>query len=115
MRPRTSQSALRGARRGARLTASRPALSGRLFGPDVSDPASVAGLRGGGLSGTAAYAASKGAVLALTKNAARALAERGISVNTVGTHLRAVFATLDVQSRVQLANSLHAAETEISS
>jgi NAD(P)-dependent dehydrogenase (short-subunit alcohol dehydrogenase family) len=45
--------------------------------------ASVAGIRGGGLSGTAAYAASKGAVLALTKNAARALAERGISVNAV--------------------------------
>jgi DNA-binding CsgD family transcriptional regulator len=34
----------------------------------------------------------------------------GISVNTVGTHLRAVFAKLDVQSRVQLANSLHAAD-----
>ena len=30
-----------------------------------------------------AYAASKGGVLALTKNAARALADRGISVNTV--------------------------------
>jgi len=45
--------------------------------------ASVAGIRGGGLLGTAAYAASKGAVLALTKNAARALADRGISVNTV--------------------------------
>lgn len=45
--------------------------------------ASVAGLRGGGLAGTASYASSKGAVLALTKNAARALAERGIAVNTV--------------------------------
>jgi len=45
--------------------------------------ASVAGLRGGGLSGTAAYAASKGAVLALTKNGARSLAEKGIAVNTV--------------------------------
>jgi NAD(P)-dependent dehydrogenase (short-subunit alcohol dehydrogenase family) len=45
--------------------------------------ASVAGKRGGGLSGTAAYAASKGAVLALTRNAARALAERGIAVNCV--------------------------------
>ncbi|MEO8137286.1 MAG: SDR family oxidoreductase, partial [Betaproteobacteria bacterium] len=32
---------------------------------------------------TAAYAASKGAVLALTKNAARALADRGIAVNTI--------------------------------
>jgi NAD(P)-dependent dehydrogenase (short-subunit alcohol dehydrogenase family) len=45
--------------------------------------ASVAGKRGGGLSGTAAYAASKGAVLALTRNAARSLAERGITVNCV--------------------------------
>ena len=45
--------------------------------------ASVAGLRGGGLMGTAAYASSKGAVLALTKNAARALGARGISVNCV--------------------------------
>jgi DNA-binding CsgD family transcriptional regulator len=34
----------------------------------------------------------------------------GISVNTIGTHLRAVFAKLDVQSRVQLTNRLHAAD-----
>ena len=45
--------------------------------------ASVAGLRGGGLVGTAAYAASKGAVLALSKNAARSLAPLGISVNCI--------------------------------
>ncbi len=45
--------------------------------------ASVAGLRGGGLMGTAAYASSKGAVLALTKNAARSLAASGLSVNCV--------------------------------
>jgi len=45
--------------------------------------ASVAGMRGGGLTGTAAYAASKGGVLALSKNAARVLAERGIAVNCV--------------------------------
>jgi DNA-binding CsgD family transcriptional regulator/tetratricopeptide (TPR) repeat protein len=37
------------------------------------------------------------------KSAASAL---GVSINTVGTHLRAVFAKLDVQSRVQLANRL---------
>ncbi|MEV4127265.1 AAA family ATPase [Nocardia sp. NPDC049707] len=36
-----------------------------------------------------------------------AAAELGISVNTVGTHLRSVFAKLGIQSRVQLANSLH--------
>ena len=52
-------------------------------GGRICTVASVAGLRGGGLSGTAAYAASKGGVLALTKNAARALADRGLSVNTV--------------------------------
>ena len=52
-------------------------------GARICTVASVAGLRGGGLSGTGAYAASKGAVLALTKNAARALADRGIAVNTV--------------------------------
>lgn len=45
--------------------------------------ASVAGKRGGGLTGTAAYAASKGAVLALVRNAARALASSGIAVNCV--------------------------------
>ena len=39
------------------------------------------------------------------KSAASAL---GVSVNTVGTHLRAVFAKLGVQSRVQLANQLAA-------
>ena len=37
------------------------------------------------------------------KSAASAL---GVSVNTVGTHLRAVFAKLGVQSRVQLTNRL---------
>lgn len=52
-------------------------------GGRICTVASVAGLRGGGLSGTAAYAASKGAVLALTKNAARSLAERAIAVNTI--------------------------------
>ena len=45
--------------------------------------ASIAGLRGGGLSGTAAYAASKGGVIALAKNAARVLAAQGIRVNTL--------------------------------
>jgi 3-oxoacyl-[acyl-carrier protein] reductase len=52
-------------------------------GGRICTVASVAGLRGGGLGGTTAYAASKGAVLALTKNAARSLAQKGIAVNTV--------------------------------
>lgn len=52
-------------------------------GSRICTVASVAGLRGGGLMGTAAYAASKGAVLALTKNAARSLAGLGIAVNTI--------------------------------
>jgi len=52
-------------------------------GGRICTVASVAGLRGGGLMGTAAYATSKGAVLALSRNAARALAERGITVNCV--------------------------------
>jgi DNA-binding CsgD family transcriptional regulator len=34
----------------------------------------------------------------------------GVSVNTVGTHLRSVFAKLNIQSRVQLANELHRAD-----
>ena len=38
-----------------------------------------------------------------------AAAELGVSVNTVGTHLRAAFVKLGVQSRVQLANVLHEA------
>jgi NAD(P)-dependent dehydrogenase (short-subunit alcohol dehydrogenase family) len=52
-------------------------------GGRICTVASVAGLRGGGLMGTAAYAASKGAVLALSKNAARSLAGQGISVNCI--------------------------------
>ena len=52
-------------------------------GARICTVASVAGLRGGGLSGTAAYAASKGGVLALTKSAARSLAPQGIRVNTI--------------------------------
>jgi DNA-binding CsgD family transcriptional regulator len=35
-----------------------------------------------------------------------AAAELGLSVNTIGTHLRLVFTKLGVQSRVQLANRL---------
>ena len=52
-------------------------------GGRICTVASVAGKRGGGLSGTAAYAASKGGVLALSRSAARALAPQGIAVNCV--------------------------------
>ena len=61
-----------------REAAKRMRLGGR-----ICTVASVAGKRGGGLSGTAAYAASKGGVLALTRSAARALAPNGIAVNCV--------------------------------
>jgi NAD(P)-dependent dehydrogenase (short-subunit alcohol dehydrogenase family) len=52
-------------------------------GARICTVSSVAGLRGGGLAGTVSYAATKGAVLALTKNAARELGPKGIAVNTV--------------------------------
>ncbi len=48
---------------------------------------SVAGQRGGGLLGTAAYATSKGAVIALTKALAREFARSGIRVNCVAPAL----------------------------
>jgi NAD(P)-dependent dehydrogenase (short-subunit alcohol dehydrogenase family) len=69
--------------------------------------ASIAGLRGGGLSGTAAYAASKGAVLALTKNAARSLAPLGIRVNTI-----APGATLTPMIAEQWKNEAHRRRVE---
>jgi len=52
-------------------------------GGRICTVSSVAGKRGGGLTGTAAYASSKAAVIALTRNAARSLAELGIAVNSV--------------------------------
>ncbi len=61
----------------------REAAKRMTSGGRICTVASVAGKRGGGLTGTAAYAASKGAVLALTRNAARVLADRGIAVNSV--------------------------------
>ncbi len=61
----------------------REAAARMLPGAAICVVASIAGLRGGGLSGTAAYVASKGGVIALAKNAARVLASRGIRVNTV--------------------------------
>ncbi len=61
----------------------REAVRRMPMGGVICAVASIAGLRGGGLSGTAAYAASKGGVIALAKNAARVLAAQGIRVNTV--------------------------------
>lgn len=48
---------------------------------------SVAGQRGGGLLGTAAYSTSKGAVIALSKALAREFARSGIRVNAVAPSL----------------------------
>jgi NAD(P)-dependent dehydrogenase (short-subunit alcohol dehydrogenase family) len=76
-------------------------------GGRICTVASVAGKRGGGLSGTAAYAASKGAVLALSRNAARVLSERGIAVNcvapgaTVTPMLDSVFADAEQKARIE--------------
>ncbi|MFI9382077.1 response regulator transcription factor [Kutzneria sp. NPDC052558] len=41
--------------------------------------------------------------------------ELGVSVNTVGTHLRGVFTKLGVRSRVQLTNVMHEQDPERSS
>jgi NAD(P)-dependent dehydrogenase (short-subunit alcohol dehydrogenase family) len=76
-------------------------------GARICTVASVAGKRGGGLSGTAAYAASKGAVLALSRNAARALAPLGIAVNCV-----APGATLTPMLEAPLADPAHRARVE---
>ncbi|MFF3582378.1 helix-turn-helix transcriptional regulator [Streptomyces mirabilis] len=45
----------------------------------------------------------------------RAVADNlGLSPNTIGTHVRSVFAKLGIHSRVQLANALHRREAELS-
>ena len=76
-------------------------------GGRVCTVASVAGKRGGGLSGTAAYAASKGAVLALTRNAARSLAPLGIAVNCVAPGV-----TATPMLREAMADQAHRARME---
>jgi 3-oxoacyl-[acyl-carrier protein] reductase len=53
----------------------------------VVNVSSVAGQRGGGLLGTAAYSTSKGAVIALTKALAREFARTGIRVNAISPSL----------------------------
>jgi 3-oxoacyl-[acyl-carrier protein] reductase len=49
----------------------------------IVNVSSVAGQRGGGLLGTAAYSTSKGAVIAMTKALAREFARSGVRVNAV--------------------------------
>lgn len=41
-----------------------------------------------------------------------AASKLGVSINTVGTHLRAIFGKLGVRSRVQLTNALHEQSTD---
>jgi NAD(P)-dependent dehydrogenase (short-subunit alcohol dehydrogenase family) len=53
----------------------------------IVNVSSVAGQRGGGLLGTAAYSTSKGAVIALSKALAREFARSGIRVNAVAPSL----------------------------
>jgi|SRR5579872_555489 len=61
----------------------REAVKYMKAGGRICTVSSVAGKRGGGLAGTAAYSASKGAVIALTRNAARVFGPKGIAVNGV--------------------------------
>ena len=90
----------------------REAASRMKRGARICTVASIAGLRGGGLSGTAAYAASKGAVLALTKNLARVLGPRGIAVNAIAPGstetpmLAAVLADPAKRARLEGMNAL---------
>lgn len=53
----------------------------------ILNVSSVAGQRGGGLLGTAAYSTSKGAVIALTKALAREFARSGIRINAIAPSL----------------------------
>lgn len=66
----------------AAIPAMLPQMSGCIV--NIS---SVAGQRGGGLLGTAAYSTSKGAVIALSKALAREFAPSGIRVNAVAPSL----------------------------
>ena len=75
-------------------------LMQRQGGGAIVNVSSVAGQRGGGLLGTAAYSTSKGAVIALTKALAREFAKSGIRVNAVSPAL-----TLTELAQRQLDNA----------
>ena len=70
-------------------------------GGRIVNISSVAGKRGGGLSGTAAYASAKAGVLGLTRALAREFGGRGIAVNAVapGPTETAMVATLQGERR----------------
>ncbi|MBB5390061.1 MULTISPECIES: SDR family NAD(P)-dependent oxidoreductase [unclassified Herbaspirillum] len=55
----------------------------RQAGGAIVNISSIAGIRGGGMLGTAAYATSKGAVIAMTKSIAREFAKTGVRANVV--------------------------------
>ena len=79
-------------------------------GARICTVSSVAGKRGGGLAGTAAYSASKGAVLALTRNAARVFGPKGIAVNGVvpaGTRTPMWTQVLPTQDAQVRATAMH--------
>ena len=91
------------------FVAIREAAKHMQSGGRICTVASVAGLRGGGLLGTAAYAASKGAVLALSKNAARSLGSLGISVNCIApgaTHTPMIAAVWENEALRQKVESM---------
>ncbi|WP_269434528.1 SDR family NAD(P)-dependent oxidoreductase [Burkholderia sp. TSV86] len=61
----------------------REAAASMHAGSRICTVSSVAGIRGGGLAGTVAYAASKGGVISMTKTLARELGPLGITVNCI--------------------------------
>ena len=81
-------------------------------GARICTVSSISGKRGGGVAGTAAYAASKGAVIALTRNAARVFGPKGIAVNGVapgGTKTamgKFVMPTADAEERAIAAHPI---------
>ena len=77
-------------------------------GGRIVNISSVAGKRGGGLSGTAAYASAKAGVLGLTRALAREFGGRGIAVNAVapGPTETAMVATLQGERRERVLSAV---------